>query len=257
MKNKISVTSLAASSKGNAYYLKCGNTELLIDAGISAKCICDRLNMLGTDIRNIKAIFVTHEHIDHVKGLAVLSKKCDIPIHMTEPSAVEYLFRYPETKNIVEHDIVYKCTLDGLKIKSFYSSHDSIACVGYTFETDDDKFGIATDLGFIHRDAVDALINCKSVILESNYDDKKLENGPYPQVLKDRIKSDKGHLSNYDCAAFARFLAENGTRNFMLGHLSEENNTPEIAYNVTSRALADFDGITLKVASRIEPTFFI
>ena len=257
MKEKISVISLAASSKGNAYYLKSGNTEILIDAGISAKCICDKLNAMGTDISNIKAIFITHEHIDHVKGLAVLSRKHPIPIHMTEPSAVEYLFKYPDTLNIVEHEVAYTCKVGEITVKSFFSSHDSIACVGYTFETADDKFGLATDLGYIHRAAVEALIDCRSVVLESNYDDKKLENGSYPQILKDRIRSEKGHLSNYDCAAFARYLAENGTRNFMLGHLSEENNTPEIAFNITSRALADFEGINLKVVSRNETTFFI
>ncbi len=257
MNNKISVTALAASSSGNAYYLKSGNTEVLIDAGISARCICERLRLLGSDITNIKAIFITHEHIDHVKGLAVLSKKSDIPIHMTRPSAEEYRFKYPETKNIVEHELNFQCVLDGLTVRSFYSSHDSSACVGYTFETEKDKFGIATDMGYIDRAAVDALLKCNSVVLESNYDDKKLEIGSYPQHLKDRIRSEHGHLSNYDCAAFARFLAEHGTKNFMLGHLSEENNTPEIAFNITSRALAGFEGILLKVASRKEPTFFI
>lgn len=257
MNENISVTALAASSSGNAYYLKCGDTELLIDAGISAKCICDRLRELGTDICRINGIFVTHEHIDHVKGLSVLSKKCNVPIHMTTPSAVEYLFKHPETKNVVEHDVRYTCSVGCLKVSSFFSSHDSCACVGYTFESADDKFGIATDMGYIHKSAVEALKGCRSVVIESNYDEKKLQNGSYPQILKDRIRSDCGHLSNYDCAAFARFLAEQGTKNFMLGHLSEENNSPDIAYNITSRALLGFEGITLKVASRKEPTFFI
>lgn len=257
MNEMISVTSLAASSRGNAYYLKFGKTELLIDAGISAKCICDRLNAIGTDICRLQGIFVTHEHIDHVKGLAVLSKKCDAPIHMTFPSAEEYLGKYPETKNIVAHPQNYVTELDGLTVRSFFSSHDSRACVGYTFETDADKFGIATDTGYVDKAAVEALTSCRSVVLESNYDGKMLENGGYPPILKDRIRSDTGHLSNYDCAAFARFLAERGTKNFMLGHLSEENNTPELAYNVTSRALAGFEDIVLKVASRKEPTFFI
>ena len=257
MKETISVTALAASSSGNSYYLKCGDTELLIDAGISAKCICDRLRLLGTDIANIGGIFVTHEHIDHVKGLEVLSKKHPVPIHMTKPSAAEYLYKHPATQNIVTHDVDYSVKVGCLTVRSFFSSHDSRACVGYTFETDIDKFGIATDMGYIDKAAVDAIVNCKSVVLESNYDEKKLENGTYPQMLKDRIRSSHGHLSNYDCAAFARYLAENGTRNFMLGHLSEENNSPEIAFNITSRALKDFDDVTLKVASRTEPTFFI
>ena len=254
---KISVTALAASSDGNAYHLKWDNVELLIDAGISAKCICDKLREIGSDICNIRGIFVTHEHIDHVKGLEVLSKKCNTPIHMTKPSALEYISKHPNTKNIVIHDLDYECNIDGLTVKSFYSSHDSTACVGYTFEAEDEKFGIATDMGYIGEAAVKALLRCNSVVLESNYDEKKLESGSYPQQLKDRIRSDKGHLSNYDCAAFARFLAENGTKNFMLGHLSNENNTPEIAMNITSRALAGMEGVMIKVAARKDITKFI
>jgi phosphoribosyl 1,2-cyclic phosphodiesterase len=124
-------------------------------------------------------------------------------------------------------------------------------------ETEKDKFGIATDMGYVDRLAIEALKNCRSVILESNYDEKKLKCGCYPELLKQRILSSKGHLSNYDCAAFARFLAENGTKNFMLGHLSEENNTPELAFNVTSRALKGFDDVTLKVALHKKTTYFI
>ena len=258
METNISITALAASSNGNSYYIKSGNTEILIDAGISAKCICDRLKAIGTDISNICGIFVTHEHIDHVKGLAVLSKKHPIPIHMTRPSAKEYRLKNGlGCENLVEHELDYEISVGGLEVRSFFSSHDSCACVGYTVSSADDRFGIATDLGYIDRAAVDALSGCRSVVIESNYDEKMLENGIYPPILKARIRSDKGHLSNYDCAAFARYLAERGTKNFMLGHLSEENNTPDIAFNVTSRALSGFDGLTLKVAAAREPTFFI
>ena len=257
MKKKFSVTSLSASSNGNSYHLKCGDAEFLIDVGISAKKICDSLNSIGSDISKINAIFITHEHIDHVKGLAVLSKKYNIPVHMTGMSAEEYLKCNPEVCNITFHTIVYECNVCGINVKSFPSSHDSSACVGYTFETEDDKFGIATDMGCVGKEAVTSLMHCNSVVIESNYDENRLANGTHPENLKCRIRSAKGHLSNYDCAALARFLAEHGTKNFMLGHLSEENNTPEIAMNVTSRALAGFDDIVLKVASSREVTYFI
>ena len=256
MKKQIEICSLASSSKGNSYYVKCGATEILIDAGISAKCICDGLNGIGTNISNIKAIFVTHEHIDHVKGIEVLSKKHDIPIHMTKKCADEYSKSH-NTRNIVFHEPDYIVTMDDVTVRSFFSSHDSVECVGYTVESDDDKFGLATDLGYVDRAAVEALLGCRSVVLESNYDEKMLMNGTYPPELKARIKSAKGHLSNYDCAAFARYLAENGTSNFMLGHLSEENNTPDIALNITTRALKGFDNAVIKVAAVKTPTYFL
>ncbi len=257
MDRKISVTSLSSGSSGNVTYIRAGDTEILIDAGISAKGICCALNEIGTDISNIKAIFVTHEHIDHVKGLTTLSKHSTVPIHMTKESADEYARKHTELRNIIIHDKSYECRLGDILVRSFFSSHDSCACVGYTIETESDKFGIATDMGYVDRSAVEALKNCRSVIIESNYDEKKLRGGNYPEQLKYRIMSAKGHLSNYDCAAFAKYLAENGTKNFMLGHLSEDNNTPELAYNVTSRALSSFKDITLKIAARKEPTFFV
>ena len=107
------------------------------------------------------------------------------------------------------------------------------------------------------KEVVTSLMYCNSVVLESNYDETKLANGSYPESLKCRIRSAQGHLSNYDCAALARFLAEHGTKNFMLGHLSEENNTPDLAMNITSRALAGFEDVVLKVASSREVTCFI
>ena len=257
MENKFRVTALAASSSGNSYHIKHNNTEILVDVGISAKCVCDRLRELGTDITNIDAIFITHEHIDHVKGLAVLSNKYDIPIHMTSRSAEEFLRKNPKAMNITQHELRFECRVGNILARSFFSSHDSCECVGYTFEADGYKFGLATDLGYVDREAIEALVGCNSVVLESNYDEKKLICGSYPEHLKDRIRSNTGHLSNYDCAAFARYLAENGTRFFMLGHLSEENNTPEIAYNSTSRALADFDDGVIKVASKHSLTYCI
>lgn len=257
MSNKINVTSLASSSKGNCYHVKSGDTEILIDAGISAKCICDGLCSIGTSIDNIQAIFITHEHIDHVKGLCVLTKKRSIPVHMMKATSAEFLKKHPDYTGAVEHDTHFVCTVGNMKITAFFSSHDSADCVGYTVETDCDKFGIATDTGYIDRAAVTALLKCNSVVLESNYDEKMLLNGTYPEDLKIRIKSSTGHLSNYDCAAFARFLAENGTKNFMLGHLSEENNTPEIALNITTRALKGFDNVVIKVAAVNTPTILI
>lgn len=257
MDKKITVISLSSGSDGNATYIKAGQTEILIDVGISARCICNSLKEIGTDISNIKAVFITHEHTDHVKGLDTLSKQTRLPVHMTKASADEYTRKHTCFGNIVTHENNYEYVIGDITVRSFFASHDSCACVGYTVETEGDKFGIATDTGYVDKLAIEALKNCRSVILESNYDEKKLKCGCYPELLKHRIMSSKGHLSNYDCAAFARFLAENGTKNFMLGHLSEENNTPELAYNITSRALSGFEDVLLKVAQHKKTTYFV
>ena len=254
MENKIKVVSLASGSSGNSVYVSSGSDEILIDAGVSCKCIRSVLNGIGTDISRIKAVFVTHEHIDHVKGLDVLTRKYGIPVHIVEACYLEYKRKYKkELKGATLHPLSFCETVGNLKITSFFSPHDSAACVGYKIETDSDSFGLATDLGYVDRRAVEMLTGCGKVILESNYDEKMLVNGSYTVSLKRRIMSECGHLSNYDCAAFARFLAERGTRSFMLAHLSEENNTPEIAYNISSRALKGFD-VSLKIAERLGPT---
>lgn len=257
MNKQMSVTTLFSGSGGNVIYVRSGDTEFLIDAGICAKGICGALKDLDTDITKISGIFITHEHIDHTKGIGVLSRRYEIPIHMTKPSANEYISKHGDPKTLVTHETSYEYLLGNILIRSFNNPHDSAACVGYTIESGGEKLGIATDLGYVDNAALDALCGCESVILESNYDKQMLEEGEYPYFLKQRIMSAGGHLSNYDCAAFAKYLAEKGTKNFMLSHLSQENNTPEIAYNVTSRALADFDDVTLKVAARSQPTLFV
>lgn len=257
MDNKINVVSLASGSSGNATYVRCGETEILIDAGISCKRLCASLLEIGTDIKNIAAVLVTHEHIDHVKGLDVLSRKIGTPVHIVDASCTEYARKYKcDASSFNVHTLGYELDIGSLHISSFYSPHDSAACVGYRIESENDSFGLATDLGYVDKDAVDHLLGCKKVILESNYDEKMLMNGPYPPSLKQRIMSEKGHLSNYDCAALALFLAERGTGSFLLAHLSEENNTPEIAFNVSSRALAGH-GVALNVADRYSPTYLI
>lgn len=256
MNKPIKIVSIASGSSGNSLFVEAGNTSILIDAGVSAKKICQGLEKIGKSPSDIKAVFITHEHIDHVNGLEVFSKKSDFTVYMTEKSATEYYRKNKLFCDIKAEKAGFEVSVGDLHIKSFESPHDSVCCVGYTVESADDKFGLATDLGEITKDTVANLVSSRQVLLESNYDIEMLKNGPYERYLKERIGSKFGHLSNIDCAAFSKYLAERGTKNFLLGHLSKENNTPDLAYNYTKAALSGCgEYIKLKVASRSEITF--
>ena len=253
-----SVYTLASSSKGNSVYVKLGEDEILIDAGISCKRVCDSLISLGSDISHIKAIFVTHEHSDHVSGLEMISKKYKIPIHMTEPSARAYL-KSSKTEHIaavsVIHPPVFTEQIGSLIVRSFVTSHDSAASVGYivTDGTAEHTLALATDIGCVTDEVSDALCGCENVILESNHDENMLLCGRYSYDLKRRILSPCGHLSNDAAAAFVSRLVSCGTKRILLAHLSEENNMPEIAYQSSCCMLTGKD-VFLGVASPSEPT---
>ena len=253
-----SVYTLASSSKGNSVYIRLDDNELLIDAGISCKRICESLRLIGTDISRIKAIFVTHEHSDHVSGLEIISKKYRIPIHFTEPSARILLSSskayYTASVSCI-HPILYRESVGALSIRSFVTSHDSAASVGYVISdgTPEHTVALATDLGHVTDEVSDALIGVHNVILESNHDENMLLCGPYPYDLKRRILSNRGHLSNEAAAAFAAQLAASGTRRIMLAHLSQDNNLPELAYHSALDALYGTD-TELFVAAPSEAT---
>jgi len=207
------------------------------------------LHKIGANMAQINAIFITHEHSDHIKGLPIITKKhFNLKIHISELSA-RYL---SPVENFVIHTPTFSCAVGDMEISSFITPHDSHGSVGYIIKTDDHTVGIATDLGYVPNSVMDKLASCTSVILESNHDEEMLIEGPYPQSLKERILSKKGHLSNQACADCSAVLAKNGVRNIMLAHLSEENNRPSIAMITTAAELArkGVSKIYLKVADR-------
>lgn len=250
---EFSVCTLASSSKGNAVYVRLGGDEILIDAGISCKRLTDALRSLNTDISRIKAIFITHEHSDHVSGLETVSKKHKIPIHFTEPSARAHL-RSAKTEHTaavsIIHPLLYTEQVGSLTVRSFVTPHDSAASVGFivTDGTDEHTLALATDIGCVTDEVSDALIGCENVILESNHDENMLLCGAYPYELKRRILSERGHLSNEAAAAFVARLAASGTKRILLAHLSQDNNLPEIAYH-TSLCVLEGREVHLDVAS--------
>ncbi len=239
------VCSLYSSSGGNSFFFDIKGKKILIDAGKNARTLCRALSDIGSDMSQISAIFVTHEHGDHISALEVISKKYSLPIHMTFPSASKF-DRYTDSpihKNLVRHEQKFEVDMEEFKIHSFPTPHDSLMSVGYIIEFSDESgnhsIGLATDIGYVTDEIRDELSGCEAVVLESNFDEEMLDMGPYPYDLKKRIRSKRGHLSNRESAEFACKLTESGTRSFLLAHLSLENNLPDIALDEYQATIAD------------------
>lgn len=233
---------LFSSSSGNCTYIGDERGGILIDAGVSCKKICDALRGNGLSPEAVQGVFVTHTHSDHIQGLKVLTKKYNIPVY-AQRTNLEIL---------ADKDKVYcQCSLsetDGItisvgdfQIESFATPHDTPASCGYKVTLSDGKIcAVCTDLGYVTPEISEALRGCDLVVLESNYDEVMLKNGPYPYDLKKRIASDHGHLSNTDCGEQLCDLIDNGVCRFILGHLSQHNNTPQTAEQSAVNALGHF-----------------
>lgn len=246
-----SITSLYSGSKGNSVLIESKQSKILIDVGKSAKSLCTSLADAGVSIDQIDAIFITHEHRDHISALEILLKHHKIPVHIVNASARKLLLKglsvYEEL--ICVHTPVFSVEVGDMLVKSFPTPHDSEFSVGYTIEIGDKTIGYATDIGYVTGEIKNALCGCESVVIECNHDEEMLMNGPYPYDLKLRIRSNRGHLSNAACAEFVGELCFVGTKNVLLAHLSEENNDPTIAFDEVWSAIAD-DSVNLKVAEQ-------
>ncbi len=250
---------LYSSSSGNCTLISDKDTNILIDAGVSASKICDSLNEAGICPDEIDAILVTHEHSDHICGLRVFCKKYNTSVYASKKTAGKILGTFPdipeENLHTVSPSEVFK--IRSMTVKAFQTPHDSSEPYGYCIWSEDKKYCVATDTGKITQAMLTNLAGAEAVLIESNHDEKMLENGPYPYVLKKRILSDKGHLSNSSCAWLSTQLALWGTKRIILGHLSEKNNTPEKAYEC-SKNLLEANGfkvgsdVILKVAPKSE-----
>ncbi|MCP3178096.1 MAG: MBL fold metallo-hydrolase [Desulfuromonadales bacterium] len=219
---------LASGSKGNAIYLESRRSRILIDAGLSAREIRKRLAIVGVQAEDLDAIFVTHEHSDHIRGLGPLARMCKLPVylHHQARTAMNDIGRLPIVE---EFDDGEHFAWRDLAIHSFPVTHDSVAPVGFVIETDEGKVGVATDLGIATRLVSDRLKNCRVLILESNHDEDLLRDGPYPWPLKQRVRSNHGHLSNNAAAHLLESVLWDGLDAVFLAHLSETNNHPRLA----------------------------
>ncbi len=229
---------LFSGSSGNSYYISAGNTGILLDIGRSAKQIKEMLESCEIDPSSLQGIFITHEHVDHVKGLRVFASKFQIPVYASA-GTLQALDQMGELAKVTYHEIDCSgMTCGDLQIQPFLTSHDCAESFGYQIRTPDEHtITLATDLGILTDTVKNALYRSDFVILESNHDVGMLQNGPYPYPLKRRILSDKGHLSNEACADILPELVANGTTRIMLSHLSHENNTPELALQTSLCAL--------------------
>ena len=253
------IVTLYSGSGGNATYIEAGDAAILIDAGKSAKKLCSSLCKIGVRVDDLDAIFITHEHTDHVSSLETLTKKHKLPIHLAEGCAAKFctdsfsLLR----ECLVCHPPIFEVEIKGTLIRSFPTPHDSRMSVGYRIEFCENgekhTVGLATDIGCVTDTISSSLMGCEAVVLESNHDIEMLKCGPYPYDLKKRILSKRGHLSNKESALFAASLAQGGTRSFILAHLSEENNTPDTALDEFISAVAD-PSVRVAVAHPEDPT---
>ena len=259
----VKICCLYSGSKGNSAYINAGGASILIDAGKSAKALCSALEDINVDINSIDAIFITHEHRDHVSALQTLSHKHNIPIYILLSSAEAFYGLKDEklcNNLMLQFKEPFAVKIKGLKISSIRTSHDSRAAVGYRLDFIDNgenySIGYVTDTGIVTDEMREMLPGCYAVVMESNHDTEMLKNGPYPPELKQRIGSKHGHLSNKDAASFIASLCVSGTRYVMLAHLSEENNLPEIAFDESLSAIAN-DNVVLKVAAQHEPVWLV
>lgn len=232
------LTVFASGSTGNCCLVRGGGESVLIDAGISARRICGGLAEAGLLPEQLSGVFITHEHIDHIRGLAVLLK--NRPLLVYAPPAVAAAVRRAVpgadlSLRVLEPERAY--VLGGLTVTAFPTPHDTIQSVGWRMRADDGVFALATDTGCVTETMLRYLSDTDIALIEANHDVEMLKNGPYPPALKRRILSDRGHLSNGECAYLAAVLARRGTKKLVLGHLSRENNRPALALRAVSRAL--------------------
>lgn len=234
------VCQLFSGSSGNSIYIGGRNGGILVDIGVSAKRCAAALRNIGVDPDGIKAVLVTHEHSDHVAGVRVFASRHKVPVFATPATLEELRFSGIANNTVNSYEINSVLDLGDIYVSAFHNSHDAVDCVGYRVELSDGRtVSVCTDTGYVTDDAKKAVSGSDLVFLESNHEISMLQNGAYPYPLKQRILSDKGHLSNAAADMFAKDLIESGTTRLVLAHLSRENNVPEIAQLSAVSALGE------------------
>lgn len=243
-------TSINSGSNGNCYYVGNDNEAILVDVGLTCKEVEIRMNRLGLSISKLKAIFISHEHSDHIKGLAVFAKKHKLPVYIST-ATLKSSRLVLDTNNIFSLSHLQHIQIGDLKISAFSKFHDAADPYSFTVECNEVRVGVFTDIGSVCDRLIAQFKNCHAAFLEANYDTAMLENGRYPYFLKRRITSGHGHLSNAQALELFTNHKAPYMSHLLLSHLSKDNNDPELVENLFKNVAGN---TFVKVASRYEET---
>lgn len=251
--------SMGSGSSGNCYYIGTNEYGFLIDAGVGIRNVKKYLKNYNIALENILGVFITHDHSDHIKSVSRLGERCHIPVYATmemheginrnhyideKLSSCQRFFKKGEKLHIRDFEI-----------QSFPVNHDATDCVGYSFVFHEKRFVLATDLGYINKEAADHIVRANYLVIESNYDENMLQTGRYPYPLKQRIRGHEGHLSNDHTAQFLGANALPKLSHLFLCHLSQDNNTPELALSTITNALAHPENLkVIQALERLQPS---
>lgn len=234
------LASLGSGSKGNATLLKVGNDHYLIDCGFSLSDLETRLNAKGISVAQLAGVFLTHEHGDHIRGLGALAQRYQLPIWATHGTARALKTSAAKVRCFAPNT---QLQLGGLVVDTVTVPHDSAEPCQYVFSFNGLSIGVLTDLGSVTKRVTDAFTDCQVLMLECNHDEDMLRDGPYPRKLKRRVSGNYGHLSNRQAAHFLGQINRQRLQSVLLSHISEQNNTPELALGAVKAALAGSDAI--------------